>query len=75
MKSLADVNKYNKRVWSSDEVRIQRDQIVQQLVDEYKIRGKQSAIKLFDDLIKKYQITQLGIKTIILEFRKEIGEA
>jgi hypothetical protein len=54
---------------------VTRDQLVKSLVDEYRAHGKQAAIKLFDASIKRFEISQYGIKTIILEFREAIGIA
>jgi uncharacterized protein YjbK len=53
--------------------RLDRSDIVQLLVDEYKANGQESTKKLFDKLIKKYKISQHAIKTIIIEFRQAIA--
>lgn len=50
-----------------------RDQLVKSLVDDYRKNGKQSAIKLFDASIKRFEIGQYGIKAIIIEFRQALG--
>jgi hypothetical protein len=51
-----------------------RDQLVKQIVDEYRKHGKDAAIALFDHVIKEYSISQHAIKTIIIEFRQAIAE-
>jgi hypothetical protein len=51
-----------------------RDQLVKSLVGEYRKTGKDGAIKLFDQSIKRFEISQYGIKAIILEFRAEIAK-
>ena len=49
-----------------------RDQLVKSLVEEYRKSGKDAAVKLFDQSIKRFEISQYGIKTIITEFRDAI---
>ena len=51
-----------------------RDQLVNSLVAEYRKSGQDAATKLFDQSIKRFEISQYGIKAIILEFRKAIAK-
>ncbi len=51
-----------------------RDQLVKSLVEEYRKSGKDAAVKLFDQSIKRFEISQYGIKTIITEFRDAIAK-
>lgn len=37
-----------------------RDELVRELVDEYRKNGEKAAIALFDTMIKLYGISQLG---------------
>jgi hypothetical protein len=50
-----------------------RDQLVKSLVTEYRKNGERAAIKLFDASIKRFEISQFGIRQIILDFRQEIA--
>ena len=50
-----------------------RGELVKVMVNEYREHGKDAAIAMFDGFIKKYKISQYGIKTMIIEFRQEVG--
>ena len=50
-----------------------RDQLVRSLVVEYRKNGKQAAIDLLDASIKRFEISQYGLKAIIVEFREAVG--
>lgn len=53
-------------------MKLTRYEIVGMLVEEYKANGQAAAIALFNTLIKKYEMSQLGIKSTIIDFRKAI---
>ena len=53
--------------------KLTRDQLVRRMAAEYREHGQDAATALFDKFIKEYGISQFGIKTMIIEFRQEVG--
>lgn len=52
---------------------VTRGDLVEQLVNEYRINGRNAAIALADQFIKQYNMSQLSIRSMFFDFRKAIG--
>lgn len=59
---------------NDNERRPQRDDLVQRLVDQYREHGPEATVALFDKFIRRYDISQIAIRSIILEFRTITGD-